>query len=69
MLLFRLFGGLAVVAGIALIWFARSSREGPVSFSKKYDVWVALLATGLIGLGFPLLAFGGPSFESPGGTQ
>jgi drug/metabolite transporter (DMT)-like permease len=68
MLVFRLFGGLSVALGVALIWFARSSH-GNSRLSKKYEMWVALLATGLIGLGFPLLAFGGPSFESPGGTQ
>jgi hypothetical protein len=68
MLVFRLFGGLSVALGVALIWFARSSH-GKLRFSKRYEMWVALLATGLIGLGFPLLAFGGPSFESPGGTQ
>jgi hypothetical protein len=68
MLLFRLFGGLSVALGVALIWLARSS-DGKSRLSKKYEMWAALLVTGLIGLGIPFLLFGGPSFESPGGSQ
>jgi drug/metabolite transporter (DMT)-like permease len=68
MLLFRLFGGLSVAAGFWLVWFARSS-EGSSRLPKKYEMWAALLVTGLIGPGIPFLLFGAPSFESPGGTQ
>jgi hypothetical protein len=68
MLLFRLFGGFSVALGVALIRLARSS-DGKSRLSKKYEMWAALLVTGLIGLGIPFLQFGGPSFESPGGTQ
>jgi hypothetical protein len=68
MLLFRLFGGLSVAAGFCLVWLARSSG-GNSRLSKKYEMWVALLVTGLIGLGIPFPLFGSPSFESPGGTQ
>jgi hypothetical protein len=68
MLLFRLFGGLSVAAGFWLVWLARSSGDNS-RLSKKYEMWVALLVTGLIGLGIPFLLFGAPSFESPGGTQ
>jgi hypothetical protein len=68
MLLFRLFGGLSIALGVALVWFARASRESGSRFSK-YEMWVSLLVTGLIGLGLPFLLFGAPTFESPGGTQ
>jgi hypothetical protein len=68
MLLFRLFGAVSVAAGLFLVWFARASHESGSRFSK-YEMWVSLLVTGLIGLGLPFLLFGAPTFESPGGTQ
>jgi hypothetical protein len=67
--MFRIIGLLLIAAGCGLVWLVRPTQEGKLRCPKRYETWVAILVTGLIGLGMPFLAFGAPDFVSPGSTQ
>ena len=68
-MLFRIIGLILIGLGVVIIWLLKPARDGSLRVPKRYEVWVSLFVTGIIGIGIPLLSFGAPEGVIGGGGQ
>jgi hypothetical protein len=66
---FRIIGVALIALGAAIIWLVRPKGDGVMRVPKRYEMPVAIIATGLIGLGVPFLLFGAPGALGVAGGQ